>query len=214
MAFVLLSACGRIHFDGVDDAATAVCAPSFHDEDGDGIDDACDVCPHVPDLAQPDLDGDRVGDACDPEPSIARQRIVLFDPFTTLDAAWVRSADESVTGDELVLPAGLATPRSVYRPLTTTHDTFVAGFQIGPPSAASHLFAVMTAQGTAPLLYCELFDDGTHTLMFTYFDGLTFTHPGFTPLVTPLGSGAGILAYELTAATGACATTWQGESRT
>jgi len=35
------------------------------DSDGDGIPDACDNCPDVPDQDQVDTDGDGVGDACD-----------------------------------------------------------------------------------------------------------------------------------------------------
>lgn len=39
------------------------------DGDGDGIIDACDVCPATPDPEQVDTDGDGVGDACDNCPS-------------------------------------------------------------------------------------------------------------------------------------------------
>src|SRR5438552_14556742 len=35
-----------------------------HDEDDDGIGDACDDCPSVADATQDDSDGDGVGDAC------------------------------------------------------------------------------------------------------------------------------------------------------
>lgn len=37
------------------------------DADGDGLGDACDVCPEVPDPAQVDGDGDGLGAACDPD---------------------------------------------------------------------------------------------------------------------------------------------------
>jgi hypothetical protein len=43
----------------------AVCEGVGHDEDGDGIDDACDTCPTVPDPGQLDTDGDGLGDACE-----------------------------------------------------------------------------------------------------------------------------------------------------
>jgi hypothetical protein len=73
-----------------------------HDEDADGVDDGCDVCPHVPDPAQLDSDGDGVGDACDPEPTNPRQHFVLFatmqpgdQPFTpsTIGGSWQQLAD-------------------------------------------------------------------------------------------------------------------------
>ncbi len=38
-----------------------------NDADADGIDDACDVCPGIPNADQRDLDGDAIGDPCDPD---------------------------------------------------------------------------------------------------------------------------------------------------
>src|SRR2546426_5662364 len=38
------------------------------DSDGDGIPDAADNCPEVPNPDQSDLDGNGVGDVCDPAP--------------------------------------------------------------------------------------------------------------------------------------------------
>ncbi len=61
--------------------------PIDHDEDGDGIDDAFDVCPHVADPGQEDVGelvggvADGVGDACDPRPQQGGDSLVFFDPF-------------------------------------------------------------------------------------------------------------------------------------
>jgi hypothetical protein len=62
--------------DGVPDAADlcpAVPDPEQGDGDGDGIGDACDLCPTVADPEQLDADGDGVGDACDLCPLIPNE---------------------------------------------------------------------------------------------------------------------------------------------
>jgi len=60
--------------DGVGDACD-VCpvVPNADqvDGDGDGFGDACDVCPAAADPAQSDADGDGVGDTCDACPDVA-----------------------------------------------------------------------------------------------------------------------------------------------
>ena len=80
-----LAACGRLNFDDVEGTAIG------HDEDGDGIGDRADPCPHVAgDTA--DRDGDGVGDACDPYPDVPTETLVVFStlqpgdhPFDAID---------------------------------------------------------------------------------------------------------------------------------
>lgn len=62
------------------------CAVLGHDEDADGVDDGCDICPDLADTEQKDGDGDRVGDACDPSPT-GNDDIIAFDSFA-VPASW------------------------------------------------------------------------------------------------------------------------------
>ena len=55
---------GRGHFTLVTDLRAGPAAPR-DDRDGDGVPDAIDNCPDVPNPDQENSDGDRVGDACD-----------------------------------------------------------------------------------------------------------------------------------------------------
>jgi len=206
---MVAGACGRLGFDVSPDGPAAACTPGAHDEDGDGVADACDVCPHLPDPDQRDADGDRVGDACDPEPAIARQRIVLFDPFTTLDG-WAL-LDTGGTGvDEVVLGrAGL--DGSLRRALTPMHDTFIVGATAGVPGSGTHLFSIVTAPTEPPGgMYCELFDDGTRTLLSftTTVDNVVYEHPGSSP-VPRFANGGGTFSYELMPTTARCDARWR-----
>ncbi|MFN0246688.1 MAG: hypothetical protein ACKV2T_07250 [Kofleriaceae bacterium] len=56
---------------------------SNHDEDEDGIQDACDLCPHLASNDEANEDGDGLGDQCDPDPTTA-QCIAAFEPFERL----------------------------------------------------------------------------------------------------------------------------------
>src|SRR5256712_4484576 len=115
----------RAHFDGrgasvhTDDIAAVRFLypgpgggdPSAEDTDGDGIIDAQDNCPAIPNPAQTDTDGDGIGDLCDPCPLapggdgacqpmyVSRLRMTLAGPKSRL--VWRGSLD---------LPAGGAPP--------------------------------------------------------------------------------------------------------
>jgi len=215
LPFVLV-ACGRLRIDAIDDAVNAdgvpPCTMGIHDEDGDSIDDSCDVCPHIADPSQADLDGDRVGDACDPEPTLARQKLMLFDPFTSLDPMWTIAVDEHTVADELLLAAGDGNARYLYRPLIPAHDTFTIGASVGP-GVGVHLITLALQPINPPgSFYCELYDtSAASSLQYTY----TYDNTNYTVLPTPFAmrfaNGSGTLTYEVTSTTVRCTTSWQAE---
>ncbi len=71
------------------DVSLVCLAPSGHDEDHDGVDDACDNCPHVAQTTFSDDDTDGVGDACDPNPD-RKDTQIAFLPMTSIPAGFPR----------------------------------------------------------------------------------------------------------------------------
>jgi hypothetical protein len=208
---LLVAACGRLCFDArPSDAAldAAPCVPvGTHDEDGDGVVDSCDVCPHLADVAQTDTDGDRVGDACDPEIDQPRQRIAIFDPFTSI-AAWTPISTVVPESDGVSL-GGVGLTGSLRRDFVPTTDTLVIGARTFATGTGQRLFAIIfkeVADGKA--FYCELFEDPNAMLLLTYtLDGMTFVHPDFVG-TSALANGRGALAVAIDATSGTCQLAW------
>jgi hypothetical protein len=83
----------------------ASCDTDAHDEDGDGLIDACDNCPHQFNPGQENNDGDGVGDQCDPRPTLGGDRIALFFGFDAMPPGMqfepANGGQWVVTGDQL-----------------------------------------------------------------------------------------------------------------
>ncbi len=181
---LLLTGCGRVAFaplEGADADDTAlspdakVCmTPAGHDEDGDGVDDACDGCPHLPDPAQPDADGDGVDDACDPRPMTPGDSITFFDPFTSQSSAWATVQNATYEGDAVYTSGARL---KLERPLVPDNDMFIVeGEILSVPAAAQHQLILGNRTGMASF-YCELQSDTVNgKLAATYsFDSNTYS---------------------------------------
>ena len=68
------------------------CPAGAPDADGDGVCDAIDLCPAVPDPAQLDSDADGAGDACDPCPADPTNAPRCGAPLTPMDAVFAAMA--------------------------------------------------------------------------------------------------------------------------
>ena len=152
--------------------ARACAAPVGHDEDADGVDDACDNCPHVANVDQADTDGDGVGDVCDPHPAHAIDKIAFFDPFTSMRSEWNWIfGPPTYDGDSITVDT-----RSGYfeaeLPFAPATDSFEIGGTVGAANTVGNQRQVLVEaldNGTA-YYYCELNGYGTPgvKLGFTY----------------------------------------------
>lgn len=149
--------------DGVADAVDncpSVPNPDQGNEDGDMYGDACDPCPPVADDVFVDSDGDGIDDQCDPHVGV-QDHIVLFEGFHHgLPAAWTINGGTWVANSDGVLgtPPGqneFAVLRMPYSAMTSV--TISAG--ITPTDLSTTIAAaagVVGAYDGSHVLTCEL----------------------------------------------------------
>jgi hypothetical protein len=126
--------------DGIPNATdNCPTVPNAHqwNEDGDAFGDACDPCPQYAAL-QIDSDDDGIGDDCDPHPDTPGDTLVLFEGFNVdgaLPASWTTSGAGTwtVTGGKLAYTPAANTP----------------GFALYPlPSAGAHTVDTVAITGS------------------------------------------------------------------
>ena len=137
--------------DGLDnDCDGLVDEGSVADPDGDGVPEACDNCPLVPNPAQEDLDLDNIGDACDNCPTI---------PNASQDPGVCEQRIEPIT-ISFSSPLGKSSGIVAW---TTTHEIDIAGFNI----VVFDVQGNRTQQNTAPIPCEECITGQSHTYLFT-----------------------------------------------
>ena len=172
--------------------------PTQHDEDGDQIGDVCDPCPHLAGTAA-DSDGDGVGDACDPQPTVPKQTIAFFDPFTSQLAAWDASSLQQTTigNDRMEMGAGnadsafarLVVSNAETRVYTGGRVLSCTGAAVGP-----HELAISFSVNGNNYYYVQAYDsdgtDGYLQIMQASGGGTVFTGLAGTAFTGVLPAGA------------------------
>ena len=209
--------CGRLDFGEVSDkplpdGSVDTVTPANHDEDGDGIDDALDNCPHMAGSTA-DGDSDGVGDICDPHPMTAGDHIGLF---STLEPG--TSPFDDITGfteDPDGLHWSGSTSIFLTRPVGSARVEL--GFDIlAILGTGQHQIALGVDRGAEPYYFAEINDDsgGTvhHVAVFSYDSTNGYLLLGKTdaPL---LHTGRGLSRVDLNATTHEYTTVagWDGE---
>jgi hypothetical protein len=199
----LLCACGRLHFDPLDhDGGGGDGLSAAHDEDGDGVPDLGDVCPHVADSAQLDSDGDKVGDACDEQPMAPNQTWAFFAPMSDSESLMGTLAQWTKLGDSWRCPAG-GPVSGLSIPIALTDADVWLGFDIVSLGVIDRQASfIIGDSATVPFFYGEVYDNGTAPYVaVSHFDGSTYNPIDQMVIgsATPLGPAT----LHLTARTGA-----------
>lgn len=203
MCWLVLAGCGRIAFQNV------TACPEGHDEDGDGIPDACDNCPHVANADQTDGDGDGVGDACDPNPDSPRESIPFFDPFTSRRPEWAdHAAPVSFANDQMVADVTGSQAREVLA-IVPTDDVFALAGQIGTAGGSGSVKLHVSGASNVPDIYCELYGPSNDFKMTYTPDGVTYTSlSAVSPLQAPIANSSYFLSIQYAPPNVTCTTTF------
>ena len=184
----LLAGCGRVAFD----------PRHGHDEDGDGLLDSEDPCPHVAgDTA--DRDGDGVGDACDPNPDVPSEHFLVFATMQPGDQPFDDASGFTQEADALSFSG------NIYPGITGVVGTvrIDVGFEIrGLVGTGQHQIASGISDPSASTYYFdELNDDpnGIRDVGIASYDNAT----GYQVLAQvdpgPMHAGVGLLRYDAVA---------------
>jgi hypothetical protein len=132
-----------------------------HDEDGDGVADADDFCPHIADTDNKDTDGDLVGDSCDAEPAAANQQWLLFSAMTDPSLPDFAVSTEWTPGDDSWGYIDGANPAQLIRTgMVGSVDVWI-GFDVVALGGNGRQAAIVLNGLNTPYWYAEIYDDGS-----------------------------------------------------
>jgi hypothetical protein len=199
-------------FAEVSDGGVDTVQPAGHDEDGDGIDDALDNCPHIAGSTA-DGDGDGVGDLCDPHPGTPGDSIGLFSglgPGTSPFSDIIGFTEE---------PDGIRHVGDASLFLTRSFGTarIEIGFDIlAIIGTGQHQIGAGVDRCADPYYFAELNDNNGATVHHCAVFSYDPTN-GYVPLdvvdIPPLHTGRGIMRIDVdaTAHTYETVAGWDGE---
>ena len=204
----LASGCGRVAFDERLDARRCL-EPIGHDEDSDGVDDACDVCPQLAD-DQRDADGDLVGDACDLASTIEER--LLFDPFVAMRSEWTYDGMGTFNGDSITIP-GIGRSGVMTLAGTPGRTVIELGGRVAAVESGGNL---QVALHIGELVggdnyYCELYASTDFNLKLTSVINTTYSNLALTPIPGLPAPGERFrLVFEHTPPSLRCVGWWDG----
>lgn len=214
-----LVGCGRLGFDlGTNGDARGdsiglpdLVAPLGHDEDGDGVVDVDDTCPHLV-AAQTDRDGDTVGDDCDPYPDTPGESIALFATMVAGDqpltfgtggdpdpGMWTQGADS------VRFSGALGSDQNLYGegflPINLANVRIAMGIDIVdvvPGSATNQNQLALGSTDQLPLYFIELNQrPGQYDVAsLTHYDGVNYIQTQAADLAN--GIHAGPVFFQIT----------------
>jgi len=186
-----LAACGRLDFaertfDAASDTVTG------HDEDGDGIPDSLDPCPHVAGTTL-DTDSDGVGDDCDPNPTTPSEHWVLFATMQPGDVGFDDSSMFLQEADSL-RSTNIAAP---YVTLPLGKVRIDMGWEVhAVVGTGQHQVALGVDEdaGVTDYYFAELNDNmGFHDAAIVQYDTMTFMYTQIDPMDPgPFHAGVGL----------------------
>ncbi len=195
----MLAGCGRFGFDGEPeiDAPPMDVASIGHDEDGDGIGDGIDLCPHVAGDGA-DGDGDGVGDACDPAPASGGDRIRMFSTLAAGDHPF-RELGPLVQEADGLRFTGVTLDLDIEMPLS--NGRFELGFEIlGRVGMGQHQIA-SGVQSADPYYFVELNENfGAMNVAITSYDGINGYVNHDRVMTAGVHPGVGLLRYDTSTA--------------